>query len=236
MKRLFTIIFTCLIITVALGQESSPSKKSRQIYVKGGVGTSWIILPKVFMIDPQPPYNNAQILPAVNNLHSYLGLQAVLSLGNGWLFAPEVNFSYSSGEIRVNLTQYVGANPDTVRTTRQSLQSYVRAEIPLHFGVRSGDGFWVSFGPTLYFTLYDNKGFEEAVYDLPARDDLQLNSDNPIGVSFRLAAYAPIGERSYLDFRFESDLGQYFTYENNTYDVKFSFQNFSIGYGYRLSK
>ena len=189
------------------------------------------------MVDPDTPYNNAQILPATNGLSGFIGIQTVLSLGNGWLFVPEVDLSYQSGEVRVDLTQYPDANvgrTDTVRSSVQELQNYVRAEIPLHFGVRAKDKFWVSFGPTFYVTLYDNKGFENAVYSLPARPDLALNSKNPFGVRFRLAAYAPLGERGYLEIKFESDLSQYFNYENDTYEAKFSFQNISIGYGFSL--
>lgn len=236
MKRLFHTMFLLLAAASVFGQDKLTTNDKHEIFIKGGIGTSWVILPKVFMVDPQPPNNNAQILPAVNGLHSFVGVQTVFHLGNGWLFVPEFDLSYTSGEIRVNLTQYVGPNPDTVRTSNQNLQSYLRAEVPLHFGVRSKDGFWVSFGPTLYFTLFDNNGFEEAVFSLPARPDLALNSKHAMGVRFRLAAYAPVGDRSYIEFKFESDLGQYFTYENNAYDVRFSFQNFTIGYGYLLNK
>lgn len=236
MKRLILLILATLSVTAVFSQKLASKESNHEIFLKGGIGTSWIILPKVFIVDPQPPNNNAQILPAINGLNGFVGVQTVLHLGNGWLFVPELDLSYTSGEIRVDLTQYVGPNPDTVRTSQQNLQSYLRAEIPLHFGVRSRDGFWVSFGPTLYFTLFDNNGFEEAVFSLPARPDLALNSQHALGVRFRLAAYAPIGDRSYVEFKFESDLGQYFTYENDAYDVRFSFQNFTIGYGYRLNK
>jgi hypothetical protein len=96
----------------------------------------------------------------------------------------------------------------------------------------------VTFGPTLYFTLHDNKGFDKAVAAVPIdpSDPAQINTDNPFGVRFRLAGYAPVGERGYIDIKFESDLGQYFDYSNNTYEAKFSFQNLSIGYGFWLNK
>ena len=238
MRSLLTILILFLTTTIVLGQDASSSNQQHEMFIKGGIGTSWIILPKVFIISPDDSITNAQILPATNGFTGYAGLQTVFPLGAGWLFVPEVNLSYTSGEIRVNRTEYQFIGTDTIRSseTAQKLQSYVRAEIPLHFGVRSKDNFWVSFGPTLYFTLHDNKGFNNAVYELPVQADLKLNSNVAFGVRFRLAAYAPIGERSYIDIKFESDLGQYFTFEEDSYKAKFSLQNLSIGYGYLLNK
>lgn len=232
MRRLLYTILLLSIAATGYGQEDNSNRKPHEIFIKAGFGTSWIIMPKVFIIDPNNSVS-AQILPAINGFSGFVGVQTVFHLGNGWLFVPEFDLNYISGEVRVNRTEIVGL--DTLATSAQNLQNYVRAEIPLHFGIRSADNFWVTFGPTLYFTLHDNKGFDNAVYELPVRDDLKLNSDNPFGVRFRLAAYAPIGERSYIDIKFESDLGQYFTYANDTWDVKFSFQNISIGYGLLLN-
>lgn len=221
-------------ITSSFGQEKTRSK--HEMFLKASAGTSWIILPKVFLISPEDSVSNAQVLPATNGLTGNLGWQTVFHLGEGWLFVPELNLSYISGEVRINRTIYEDNRVDLdTAYTDQNLQSYVRAEIPLHFGVRSNNNFWVTLGPTLYFTLYDNQGFEEAVENNRVRDNVQLDDDNPFGVRFRLAAYAPVGKRSYIDIRFESDLGQYFRFEGNTYEAKFSFQNISIGYGYRFN-
>jgi hypothetical protein len=236
MKRLTIILIAIMTITSVYGQEDNSTVQRNEVFLKAGFGTSWVILPKVFLVDEDVPTTNAQVLPATNGFSGFVGLQTVFHLGDGWLFTPEIDLSYSGGEIRVNRTTINGT--DTLPSSVQRLQSYVRAEIPLHFGVRSRDGFWVTFGPSLYFTLYDNKGFNEAVAADPIdpADPAQVNSDNPFGVRFRLAAYAPVGERGYIDIKFESDLGQNFDYNNNTYEAKFSMQNLSIGYGYWLNK
>lgn len=239
MKRLLTILIAILTITSVYGQEDFSKRQKHEKFLKAGIGTSWIILPKVFLVDEDVPTTNAQVLPATNSISAYVGIQTVFHLGDGWLFTPEVDLSYVSGEIRINRSAInPNDNTDTIRSTVQELQSYVRAEIPLHFGMRSKDDFWVTFGPSLYFTLHDNKGFDKAVSADPIdpNDPAQINSDNPFGVRFRLAGYAPVGERGYIEIKFESDLGQYFDYSNNSYEAKFSFQNLSIGYGFWLNK
>lgn len=242
MKRLIYILLGVMIFTNVYSQDEFINSKKHEIFLKGSFGTSWIILPKVFLLNPDADqlFPNAQVLPAINSISGSVGVQTVFHLGDGWLFVPELDLSYISGEIRVNRTDISIVNGDTIYSPSsvQKPQSYVRAEVPLHFGVRSRDNFWVSFGPSLYFTLYDNKGFEEAVLADPLDESnpAKVNSANPFGIRFRLAAYASVGERSYIDIKFESDLGQYFEFENDTYKAKFSLQNLSIGYGYWLNK
>lgn len=240
MKRLLTVILVLVAVSSGFSQEGTTANRKPYYFVKGGFGTSWIILPKVFLVNPTPPNDNGQILPAINGFSGFVGFQTVIPMGKtgGWLFAPELDVSYISGDVRMDLTYYPDPSknrPDTIISSEQGLQSYVRVEVPLHFGVRSSDNFWVSFGPSLYFSLYDNNGFEEVVFASPVSPDLQLKVKDTFGVRFRLAAYASVGKRGYIDIKFESDLGQYFRYENSTYDVRFSFQNLSIGYGYRLN-
>lgn len=236
MKRLLLIIIAAMTITLSFGQERRYNIEKNELFLKAGIGTSWIIMPKVYAVSPTDSSSNAQILPAQNGFSGSAGMQYVVHLGNSWLFVPEVDLSYVSGQIRVNriIYNYNNTGLDTT-DTRQNVQSYVRAEIPLHFGVRSSDNFWVTFGPSLYFTLYDNKGFDDAVNSFKVTD-YDVVSDNPFGVRFRLAAYAIIGERSYIDIKFESDLGHYFRFENDTYEAKFSFQNVMVGYGFLLNK
>lgn len=239
MKRLTLIFIATMTITLSFGQMEVRNVEKNELFLKAGGGTAWIIMPKVYIVSPVDSISNAQVLPATNGPSGFLGLQYVVHLGDGWLFVPEVDLTYVGGEVRVNriIYNYNNSGMDTISSV-QNVQSYVRAEIPLHFGVRSNDNFWVSFGPTLYFTLHDNKGFDNAVESLPPtiNNPYEVKSDNPIGVRFRLAAYAPVGERTYIDVKFESDLGHYFRYENNTYEAKFSFQNISIGVGYLLNK
>lgn len=229
MKRLIILFIAILSITSVVAQDSQSEGPPRQYFVTGGIGTSWIILPKVFIVNPNVPSDNAQILPALNGFTGYVGFQTLLPLGETWLFAPEIDFTYTSGQIRLDRA----VNGDT--TAIENFQNYVRAEIPLIFGVRSNDNFWVGFGPAIYFTLYDNKGFEKAVESLPYDSDTQVDSNVPVGIRFRLSAYARLGNRSYLNLKFESDLGQRFRYVDDTYDVKFSLQNISLGFGYMLS-
>lgn len=234
MRKIIVYTLFSVIVNSAFSQNQDTPLPQKEFFIKGGIGTSWIILPKVFLLDENNPTTNAQVLPATNGFTGFVGFQTVFNIGNNWAFAPELDLTYLNGEIRFDRQEIIGT--DTLRQTTQNSQSYVRAEIPIHFAMTSRDGFWVSFGPSVYFTLFDNKGFEKSVYEVSPNPNLQLESGNPIGIRFRLAIYAPVGNRSYIDIKFESDLGKHFKYENDTYDAKFSYQNVSVGYGYRLNK
>jgi hypothetical protein len=223
-------IFALLLITVTIGlsQNTPPKPQKVEFFVKGGIGTSWIIMPKVFLIDQNDPTrtNNWQILPATNAFSGFIGLQSVIPMGKHWLFVPEIDYNYIAGEIRV----------DELKNNRssQKLQTYSRIEVPLNFGILSSDNFWVSFGPIIFFTIADNKGFNDAVHELTPTTP--LNSDNPIGLRFRLAVYASIGNNAYIDIKFESDLDRNFVFEDGIYNMKMSMQNITLGFGWRVTK
>lgn len=238
MKSINTLCFLLLISITGFSQKETPTVDKTLFFVKGGVGTSWIIMPKVFLVDPADT-SSSQILPATNSFTGYIGLQTAIPLGEHWLFLPEINFNYISGEIRVDLIRNVDQVP--VGTFSQKLQSYTRIEVPLNFGVVSTDNFWVSFGPVLYFTLSDNKGFDAGVHEIedPARPEpIKLNSDNPFGLRFRLATYLIVGKGMYIDIKFDSDLKRDFSYSDSddVYNMRMSLQSITVGFGYRINR
>lgn len=228
MKKIFSLLSLFLLVsTCSFGQEKDEVMgfSETRFFIVGGVGTSWIILPKVFIVDVTDPENNWQILPATNSVTGYVGFQAVIPLSKHWLFTPEIDFTYLSGEIRV----------DELKTgdVAQKMQIYTRVEVPLNFGVLSSDNFWVSFGPIVYFTLSDNKGFDDTVYELTTNPT--IDSDMPVGLRFRLAAYARIN-RFFINAKFESDLFQKFEFVDDIYKVKLSMQNLTVGFGWRTTE
>ncbi len=232
MKKIFSILSLLLLVsTSSFGQEKDEIMgfSGTRFFVEGGVGTSWILLPKVFIVDVTDPENNWQILPATNSITGYVGVQAAIPLSRHWMFSPEIDFTYLSGEIRV----------DELKTgdVSQKMQTYTRIEVPLNFGVLSNDNFWVSFGPIVYFTLSDNKGFDDAVYELTEDNptDPTIDSDMPVGLRFRLAAYARIN-RFFITAKFESDLFQKFEFVDDIYKVRLSMQNITIGLGWRTTE
>lgn len=234
MKLINTLSLLLLVSLSGFSQKVAPTVDNTRFFVKGGVGTSWIIMPKVAFVDTTN-LNNAQILPATNSFTGYIGLQTAIPLGKHWLFLPEINFNYIAGEIRINRSFQ-----DTTRNTfTQKLQSYARLEIPLNFGIMSSDNFWVSFGPVLFFTLSDNKGFDDAINEIKdSQDTFKVDSDNPFGLRFRLAAYIIIGKGMYIDVKFDSDLKRDFFYSesDDTYNMTMSMQSITVGFGYRLNR
>ena len=232
-KLIKTIGLLLLISTTGFSQEEMPTIDKTLFFAKGGAGTSWIIMPKVYIVDPADT-SSAQILPAINSFTGYVGFQAIIPLGKRWIFMPEIDINYISGEIRVD---HLPGKTDVPSTYSQKLQSYTRVELPLNFGVVSSDNFWVSFGPVLFFTLSDNKGFDSAVNEI-AQTPVTLNSDNPIGLRFRMAAYIVIAKRMYVDFKFDSDLKRDFHYSesDNVYNMKMSLQSITVGFGYNLNR
>jgi hypothetical protein len=227
--KLIKILSLLLLISIpGFSQQQTSAVKENLYFIKGAIGTSWIIMPKVFLLNPIDT-NNVQILPATNSFTGYVGFQTVIPLGDHWLFTPEINLNYISGEIRVD---HVNGNRSS-----QKLQTYARLELPINFGVKSSDNFWVTFGPVLFFTLADNKGFDAAVHDLedPNRP-IKLNSDNPVGLRFRLATYIVVAKGMYIDIKFDSDLKRDFYYENDVYNMKMSLQSITVGFGYRINR
>lgn len=231
MKLINTLGLLLLISIAGFSQNEPPTVRENLFFIKGGLGTSWIIMPKVFLLDTAN-LNSVQILPATNGIAGYIGFQTAIPLGKYWLFLPEIDFNYISGEIRVDRLFNDSTKTDIAS---QKLQSYIRIEVPINFGVVSSDNFWVSFGPVLYFTLSDNKGFDAAV-DEVITQPVKLDSDIPIGLRFRLAAYIIIGKGMYMDIKFDSDLKRDFYFEDNTYNMRMSLQSITVGFGYRLNR
>ncbi len=181
---LFSIIILVSIIASAQDNERQVPNEPKWI-AKGGVRTSWLTFPKVFIVDENDAGNVWSVSPAVNSVTFFLGVQYVIPLGKHWLFIPEIDYHYLSGEVNVNRLK----DPALAR----KLQSYSRISVPLNFGVVSSDNFWFGFGPTVYFTIADNKGFEEAVSELTTATN--INSDVPVGVAARLAAIVDMNDR-----------------------------------------
>lgn len=234
MKLIKTLILFLLISVSGFSQERTSTVEKNLFFVKGGFGTLWIIMPKIFLIDPADT-SSAQILPATNSFTAYIGFQTAIPLGKHWLFLPEIDFNYIAGEIRVDR---ILNNQDESDRFSQKLQSYTRIEVPLNFGVVSSDNFWVSFGPVIYFTLSDNKGFDAAVDEIRTGTTVNLDSDIPIGLRFRLAAYVIIGKGMYMDLKFDSDLKRDFSYSesNDVYNMRMSLQSITVGFGYRINR
>ena len=236
MKLFKTLGLLLLISTVGFSQKELPTVDKPAFFIKGGVGTSWITMPKVFLINDVDT-SSAQILPTTNSFTGYIGIQSIIPLGDHWLFLPEINFNYISGEVRVDRIN--SSNRIEANAFAQKLQSYTRIELPLNFGVVSSDNFWVSFGPVLFFTLSDNKGFDNAVREIEDPNNRnKLDSDNPVGLRFRLAAYVVVGKGMYIDVKFDSDLNRKFWYTENddTYHMRMSLQSVTFGFGYRLNR
>ena len=193
---------------------------------KGGIGTSWLTFPKVFLVDPDNAENVWSISPATNNVTFDLGMQCVVPLGKHWLFLPEVNYSFLSGEVNVNRLE-------TSQIARK-LQTYSRISIPINFAITSKDNFWFAFGPSVFFTVADNKGFDNAVFELTS--NANVNSDNPVGLSLRVLAAIELSDKMYIDFKFEYDTSRRFEFENDVYEVRMAMQSISVGVGYLFSK
>ena len=244
MKLIKTLSLLLLISISGFSQKEAPTVNEKLFFVKGGLGTSWITMPKVFLLDSNivgtdSIFTSAQILPATNSFSGYVGFQTVIPLGKHWLFMPEFDFNFIAGDIRVDLTTVTinGVDTITTKTFSQKLQSYARIEVPLNFGVVSSDNFWVSFGPVLYFTLSDNKGFDTAV-DEVRNNPVNIDSDMPFGVRFRMAAYFIVAKGMYIDVKFDSDLKRdfYYSESDDTYNMKMSLQSITVGLGYRLNR
>ena len=233
MKLLKTLGLLLIISTAGFSQKELPEIDKTIFFVKGGIGTSWVIMPKVFLIN-EADTSSAQILPATNSFTGYVGFQAAIPLGKRWLFMPEIDFNYISGQIRVD--RIIN---DSIKGASQKLQSYARIEVPLNFGVISSDNFWVSFGPVVFFTLSDNKGFDDAVYDVtdPNRNPpVMVDSDNPLGLRFRLAAYILLARGRYIDIKFDSDLKRDFYFRDEVYNMKMSLQSITVGFGFSTNR
>ncbi len=194
--------------------------------IKAGGGTSWIIHPKVFIVDPENVDNVWQIAPATNSGAFYIAGEAIMKINDHWLFIPELNFNYTSGEINVtSLLQ---------QTSARRLQTYTRMEIPLMLGVKSSDSFWFTFGPSIFFTTSDNKGFEKAVEELTSA--AQVNSTRKVGIKARVGAAMALSDRLFLEIKFDYDFGRRFEYVDGTYEVRMDMQSITAGLGWGLNK
>ena len=234
MKRRIVILSAFLLMAVSgMCQQADRAINKTNFFFTGGIGTSWILLPKVFLVDVDDLENNWQILPANNKITGYVGFMVAMPLSKHWLFTPEIDISFTSGEIRVDALK-----PDPVTQmprSAQRSQQYTRIEVPLNFGVLSSDNFWVSFGPVVNFTIQDNKGFEEAAFSLITNPEVKIDSDIPFGLGFRLAAYVGI-ERFFVNVKFQSDLFRSFKFEDGVYDMRMSMQSITLGMGWRTTK
>ena len=225
---LFLFAFIILFSTVSQSQELIDIEAPRKFQLAGkfNIGTAWLTFPKAFLVNPLDVEEVWSVAPAQNNLATAIGVQGIIRLGKYWVFLPELGVSYLSGEIQI----------DDIKNGRASrhLQSYTRLDVPLHFAVISTDNFWFAFGPTVFFTLHDNKGFDKAVEELtPAT---KVDSDIPVGLRISLIAAIELSEKFYIDARFEMDQDRYFRYNTSTetYEVRSAMQNISLGIGYRL--
>ena len=196
--------------------------------VKAGFGTSWIAFPKVYLVDTVDATltNVWELAPATNSGTFYIGGEMIIPLGDHMAFRGELSYNYVSGEVNV----------DQLKTSKQArkLQAYSRIEVPLLFTVKSDDSFWFSLGPTVFFTISDNKGFEKAVYELVDPANVKVDSAVPIGIRARLAANIKLQEHLYLEVKFDYDLGKHFRFNepSDTYEVRMAMQGITGGLTY----
>lgn len=192
--------------------------------VKAGGGPSWMAFPNVYLQDPTDAYNTLQISPAATGGTFYAGGEALFPMGDHWGFRSELNFTYISGEVNVDVI--------IAQTQSRKLQSYSRISIPLLFSVRSSDNFWASFGPVVFFNIHDNKGFENAFADFGLDPTQYFDTDIPIGIQSRLAMDIKLQEHLFLELKFDYDIGKYFKYENDLYHVRLAAQGVTGGLTY----
>lgn len=190
--------------------------------VKAGVGTSWIAFPKVFLQDPTNANNTWEIAPATNSGTFYLGGEMIFLFSKNHGFRSELSYNYVSGEVNVS-------ELDTDKHARK-LQTYSRIEVPLLFAVRSDDHFLFSFGPSFFFNISDNKGFEKAVAELAP--NAKIDATIPWGIRARLAANIRLIEHLFLEIKFDYDLGKHFEYIGDTYEVRMAIQGITGGVTY----
>jgi len=194
--------------------------------VKSGVGTSWIIFPKVFLVDPEDVDNVWEIGPGANHATFSIGGDASIMLGDHWFVGSGLDYNYSSGRIKVTSVELDHSS------TR--LQTYSRLEVPLIFGVKSSDDFWVTFGPGVFFNIGDNEGLKKAIDDLS--DASNVNTTRPVGVKVALGIGISLGTNLYIDINFDSDYGKKFDYENEIYEIRLSMQSLTVGVGWTFTK
>lgn len=214
MKKGLSIFALFLVIQTGYGQ--------LHYTIKAGGGPSWMSFPKVFLQDPVYLNNTWEIAPAATGGTFYIGGEVLVPMGEHWGFRSELNVTYISGEVYVDAL--------IIEAQARKLQSYTRIDLPLLFSVKSKDNFWCSFGPVVFFTVHDNKGFEKAI-NILAEDPL-VDSDVPIGVQARLAVDIKLQEHLFLELKFDYDIGKYFKFEDNTYKVRMSAQGVTGGLTY----
>lgn len=214
MKRVISILFLISIQWAAQAQTDWA--------IKAGFGTSWVAFSKVFLQDPNDANNTWEIAPATNSVTFYLGGEVLLAINDHLGFRGELSYYYVSGEVNVS----------EIITSQQArkLQAYHRLEVPILFSVKSDDSFWFSIGSSVFFTLADNKGLEEAIHELAL--DTPIDSSVPIGIKARIAANMKLTNHLSLEIKFDYDLGKHFNYEDNVYDIKMAMQGITGGLTY----
>jgi len=227
MKRV-TIFSILIFISFSIAAQDTKIEADEEfrLYAKSGVGTSWLTFPKVFLVDENNVNNVWSISPALNNVTFFAGVQGVIRIGKHWVFAPEIDYHYLSGQVKIIRLEN--------STESRKTQIYSRIDVPINFGVVSSDNFWFEFGPVVYFTIADNKGFEEAVSELT--QNASVDSSVPVGLAMRLGAVIRVSNRVYAEVKFDYDLGRKFEYNNGVYDVRIAMQGVTIGVGYYLNK
>ncbi len=216
-KKLLALLVACFIVLPA----------SAQVYwgIKGGLGTSWLAFPKVYLQDPVIPENTWEIAPATNNATYYVEGEMYYELSDHMGFRAALGYSFFSGEVSVTSL--------LAQTQERRLQMYHRLQVPVLFSIRSDDSFWFSLGPTVFVNLADNNALEEAVTAI-TQNDVPLDVEVPIGVAWRLVANIRLKERLFLEVKFDYDLGKHFNFNETSqrYDVKMAMQGISSGINY----
>jgi hypothetical protein len=193
--------------------------------VKAGGGTSWVIFPKVFLVDPTNVNNIWEIGPSTNSGTFYLSGEVIIPMNDHWFAAPGVSYNYTSGRIKVTSVE--------LATSSTKLQSYSRIELPLLFGVKAIDDFWVTFGPSVFFNIADNEGLKQAIDDLA--DASNVNTTRKVGIKAHVGLGITLSERLFIEVNFDSDFGKRFEYIDYTYEIRLSMQSVSVGFGWVLN-
>ena len=215
-----------IIAAIALSCSFFSASAQSEWGVLAGGGTSWIILPKVFLVDPQDARNVWAVSPGANSVAAHLAVDYNYRLNENWHMGTGAALSYTSGSIKITSL--------ALQATSTEIQSYLRLDIPLFFGVRSADNLWFNFGPGIFFNLYDNQGVNKAIDNLTSADN--VNTVRRVGVNARFALGFYISDNLFLNIMFISDFGRKFYYENDTYQIRMSMQNISVGLGWALGK
>ncbi len=214
------------IIVIAFIYVSYSALAQSEWGVLAGGGTSWIILPKVFLVDPQDIRNVWEVAPGANSIAGYLSVDYSHRINDNWHVGTGASFFYTSGSIKITSV--------ALQATATDIQSYLRMDIPVFFGVRSTDDLWFNFGPGIFFNLYDNQGVNKAIDNLTSAD--KVSTTRRVGINARFALGFYISDNLFLNIMFISDFGRKFYFENDTYQIRLSMQSITVGLGWALGK